>query len=72
MFLFKNFNVQRVLLCFLLINVFIHCVNSQFIDEDEEDSNEDETEEEKAERKSITEDSYLTVVSMRAITFLIG
>ena len=63
MFLFKNVNLQNVLLCFLFVNILIVRIHCQFIDEDEDDSNEDETEEEKAERKSITEDSYSSVVS---------
>lgn len=65
MFLFRNLSIKHILVCFLLINVFVVRINCQFIDEDEDDSNEDETEEEKAERKSITEDSYLSVVSKK-------
>lgn len=66
MFFVQKLRKIEIFLYFLLLNAFINLTSTQFaqfIDEDEDDSNEDETEEEKAERKSITEDSYLTVVS---------
>uniref|UniRef100_A0A1I8MFR3 Partial AB-hydrolase lipase domain-containing protein n=1 Tax=Musca domestica TaxID=7370 RepID=A0A1I8MFR3_MUSDO len=62
MLLFKKCNPLTLLLYCLILNCVLTLTRCQFIiDEDEDDSNEDETPEEKAERKSIEEDSYLTV-----------
>lgn len=63
MHLIKLFNIKKVLFYFFLINCLIKFTKLQLIDDEEDDSNEEETQEEKAERKSITEDSNLSVVS---------
>uniref|UniRef100_A0A1I8P5I7 Lipase n=1 Tax=Stomoxys calcitrans TaxID=35570 RepID=A0A1I8P5I7_STOCA len=61
MLLLQVWNFKHLLLFYAVLNITLWLANSQFIDEDEDDSGEDETPEEKAERKSIEEDSYLTV-----------
>lgn len=70
MLLFKDCNLKHIVLFCVILNVILTICNSQFIEldgEDEDDSNEDETPEERAERKSIEEDSYLTVVSYKEV-----
>lgn len=70
MLLFKDSNLKHIVLFCVILNVILTTCNSQFIEldgEDEDDSNEDETPEERAERKSIEEDSYLTVVSYKEV-----
>uniref|UniRef100_A0A1B0G0L8 Lipase n=1 Tax=Glossina morsitans morsitans TaxID=37546 RepID=A0A1B0G0L8_GLOMM len=61
MHLIKLFNIKKILFYFFLINCLIKFTKLQLIDDEEDDSNEEETQEEKAERKSITEDSNLSV-----------
>ena len=53
----------KTILVFLLLADKVFYVRDQLIDDEEDESVEDETSEEKATRKSIKEDSYLTVVS---------